>query len=435
MKKLLVMSALAVVSTAFVACSSNDDLVQQAPEVPEETVVGTPFTVKAFSDENDTRAVRYGANGKEINSGAGWISEIKIWGSQLETSNNWLNSVVFSRADKESTTWSPVRNNDATATNSITWPTENTGKATTFYGITDGNIANTSGNALNGVTENFANGKFVYNPATTVVNHYADGLKFDQDAGDGYAFGWVNAADPGAVELPDFTVVDNAKINDIMVATVEKTQTADGSIPMAFEHALCGLYVSAKFCPVNQDWVSKTNYQGKFTFLGLRLHGLATGGTYTFGSGWSNLTGTTGMYYYGLGVYEDGGGVTLQAEATTSNPHIEPLVPSGTWLLIPQQVTGWDKMYNNKNLPADDAGAYIEILYTNGDQDPDSQYSAIAVYPLPSMTFEAGHNYHLIIDVEKIRTTLTDNMQNEAIHPAGECDFIFAPVESGGAGG
>ena len=433
MKKLLVMSALAAVSTAFGACSSEDDLAQQAPVVPEEELMGTPFTVTAFSGENDTRAVRYGADGKEVNSGTGWISEIKIWGSQLETSNNWLDAVVFSRSDASSTTWAPARNKNGVAINTINWPTENTDKATTFYGITDGNIASASNNPLSGVTENFANGKIVYNPATIEIDHYADGLKFDQDGHDeGYAFGWVEAADPSAAELANFIVVDNAKINDLMVATTEKTQTANGSIPMAFEHALCGLYISAKFCPENQGWVSKTDYQNRFTFLGLRLHGIATGGTYIFGSGRIYLTGSTGMYYYGLGVYEDGGGKTLYAEATTSTPHIEPLVPSGTWLLVPQQVTGWDKMWNNANLPAEGTGAYIEILYTNGDQDADTQYSAIAVYPLPSMTFVAGHNYHLIIDVEKIRTTLTNNTQSTTIHPAGECDFIFSPVESAG---
>ena len=45
MKKILVMSAFMAFSAAFVACSSNDDLVQQAPEVPEEPVVGYPMHV------------------------------------------------------------------------------------------------------------------------------------------------------------------------------------------------------------------------------------------------------------------------------------------------------------------------------------------------------------------------------------------------------
>ena len=46
MKKILVMSALVAISAAFVACSSNDDLVQ-APTAPEETIdEGTPLTIK-----------------------------------------------------------------------------------------------------------------------------------------------------------------------------------------------------------------------------------------------------------------------------------------------------------------------------------------------------------------------------------------------------
>ena len=433
MKKLLVMSALAVVSTAFVACSNENDLVQQKPDVPEEELMGTPFTVTAFSGENDTRAVRYGADGKEVNSGTGWISEIKIWGSQLETSNNWLDAVVFSRSDASSTTWAPARNKNGVAVNTINWPTENTDKATTFYGITDGNITNASNNPLNGVTENFANGKIVYNPATIEIDHYADGYE-NQD--DGFAYGWVQAADPGS-EISNFTVVDNTKINDLMVATLERVKTSDGSVPMAFEHALCGLYVTAKFCPVNQGWVNNTVERlSKFTILGIRLHGIATGGTYTFGSGWSDYTGTTGMYYHGLGIVENGGGVTVNAEATTATPHQETIVPSGTWLIVPQSVTGWNCSYNSSNLPADDSGAYLEILYTNANMLPEEYAAGIALYPLPTMTFEAGHNYRLVIDVEKVRTPMLDGAKDDGDDGSdGKCDFIFKPVKSGGAGG
>ena len=432
MKKILVMSALVALSTAFVACSNENDLVQQKPEVPEDVLTGTPFTVTAFSDENDTRAVRYGADGKEVNSGTGWISEIKIWGSQLEVSNNWLDAVVFSRDDNESTTWAPARNKNGAAITSINWPTSNKNKATTFYGITDGNITSASNNPLSGVNEDFANGKFVYNPVTTVIDHYADGY---ENQNDGYAYGWVEAADPTGAELSDFTVVDNAEINDIMVATVEKTETANGSIPMAFEHALCGLYVTAKFCPVNQGWVTTDNLNmRKITILGIRLHGVATGGTYTFGTGWSDYTGTTGMYYHGLGIVENGGGVTVNAEATTTTPNQETIVPSGTWLVVPQDVIGWDCSYNNKNLPA--SGAYLEILYTHADMLPEEFAAAIALYPLPTMTFEAGHNYRLVIDVEKVRTPLLDIAKDDGDDGTdGKCDFIFKPVKSGGAGG
>lgn len=442
-KKMILFAALVAASgTAFVSCSSNDeDVLAQEPVAPvvEEILVpdtnsvqGTPFTVKAFSGIDDTRAVRYGADGKEVNSGTGWISEIKLWGQQAEASSPWLNSVVFSRTSAESDSWSPARQNNGNPLASITWPTTNAAKATTFYGITDGKIASGDGNHIDGVTENFGEGKFVYNPATAVISHYADGLKYNAtEAAEGYAFGWVHAADPQSVEIEDFSVVDNSKIGDLMVATVEKTQTADGSIPMAFEHALCGLYVSAKFCPVDQKWVTADDLNNKFTFLGLRLHGIATGGTYTYGSGWSNLTGTTGMYYYGFGVYEDGGGKSVQAEITTATPHKEPLVPSGTWLLVPQEVTGWDCSYNNANLPS--SGAYIEILYTHGGCDPITKYQGIALYPLPSMTFEAGHNYHLIIDVEKVRVSNLDSYKDSgASGKDGKCDYVFRPTESGG---
>ena len=451
MKKIiLLMTACVAVGTAFVACSSDDDLVQQASVVPEKTVVGTPLTVKAFSGGDDTRAIRYGEDGKEVTLdangqqivGSNYISEIKLWGSQLglATPNNWLESVVFSRTGADSDTWSPARAADGTGisvSDPLTWPITDVTEPTTFYGITDGNIANADGNALNNVTEHFADGYIIYSPGTKEIDHYADGLLKDAGAvAEGAACGWVYAADPGAVELDNFDVIDNDKLGDLMVATIERTQTSDGAIPMPFEHAMCGLYVSAKFQPQNQDWV-RNDYQGKFTFLGLRIHGLKTAGNYHFDTGWTDLSGGTSTYYYGFGTYDcqaGTGGKTLVAQATGEALHVEPLVPSGTWMLIPQTITGWDKKYNSAELPADNAGAYIEILYTNGDTNAENYYSAIGIYPLPDMTFVAGHNYHLIINVENIRTTLTCDTQNTNQHPAGECDYIFAPTQTTGSG-
>ena len=38
MKKMVFMAAFVAATAAFVACSSNDDLVQQKPDVPEEQI-------------------------------------------------------------------------------------------------------------------------------------------------------------------------------------------------------------------------------------------------------------------------------------------------------------------------------------------------------------------------------------------------------------
>ena len=435
-KKFLFLSALVAATTAFIGCSSDENLAE-VPEVieePSEEVIpqGTPFSVKAFGTD-DTRAIRYGEGGKEMNDGSGWISELKIWGSQKEINNNWLQSMVFKRTNADSKEWTPARKNDGSTAASTGWPTTNTDKVTTFYAITDGNIANASGNKVNGVTENFLDGKIVYNPETAEIDARADG--FESDLDNYIAGGWVQASSPADTEIDNFDAVDNSKIGDLMVATKVSVETADGSIPMSFDHALCGLYVCAKFCPVNQNWVTATGYANKFTIMGVRLHGLYTGGTYTFGSGWGSYTGQSGLYYYGLGRYDGGNCVTLEAEATTADPTVKTVVPSGTWLLVPQNVTGWDCSYNSGALPADGSGAYLEILYTNGDQSPDDSYAAIAVYPLPTMTFVAGHNYRLVIDVEKIRTTLADVKKDDGDSGSdGKCDYIFTPVKGGGQG-
>ena len=142
------------------------------------------------------------------------------------------------------------------------------------------------------------------------------------------------------------------------------------------------------------------------------------------------------MYYYGLGIYENGGGKVVTAEVTTSTPHQEIIVPSGTWLIVPQDVTGWNCSFNNLNLPADGSGAYLEILYTDANVLSSEWAAAIALYPLPTMTFEAGHNYRLVIDVEKLRTPLLDGAKDDGDDGAdGNCDYIYKPVKSGGAGG
>ena len=55
MKKFIMLSAvMAAVSTAFVACSSNDDLAQ-APAVPEENVSeGTPLVINVVDATRGT---------------------------------------------------------------------------------------------------------------------------------------------------------------------------------------------------------------------------------------------------------------------------------------------------------------------------------------------------------------------------------------------
>lgn len=436
MRKVFMFAALVAASTAFVGCSSDEDLTQ-APEIIEEVAPqGTPFTVKAFG-AGDTRAVRYGEGGKEVKGGSGWIKELKIWGSQKDVGNNWLQSVVFSRTSADSDEWTPARNNSGNlVASTVNWPTTNTDKATTFYGITDGNIQTGEGNELFGVSPDFANGKITYSPETKTIPYQSDGILWNE-----YNDGWVQASDPAGSSLSDFAVVDNDKIGDLMVATAEKVQTADGSIPLPFSHTLCGLYISAKFCPVNQEWVTAAAHVKDIIIYGIRIHGLYTDGTYTFGSGWGSLKGQNGLYYYGFG--HDSGddnefglhGVTITAEATTTTPKIYPLVPSGTWLVVPQTVKGWDCEYHNDapgGLPLVSHGAYVEILYAHGGTT-EEEGCDIGLYPLPDMTFEAGHNYRLVIDVEKIRSPRIDNVKDDGDSGLdGKCDYIYKPQKSGG---
>ena len=97
MKKFIVLTAiLAAASTAFVACSSDDDLAQQpkAPETIVDSPKGTPFSLSVSAD---TRSTLYNANAWDKTDGVPWVKEIKIYGNQADISNIWMNSVVFKR--------------------------------------------------------------------------------------------------------------------------------------------------------------------------------------------------------------------------------------------------------------------------------------------------------------------------------------------------
>ncbi len=320
MKKFIMLSAvMAAVSTAFVACSSDDDLAQ-APAVPEETVIdtpkGTPFSLSVSAD---TRSTLYNADAwNETNSGT-WVKEIKVYGKQTGASDPWVNNVVFKR-NAYNADWVANRSAAAESITELNWPSENTDKATTFYAITDGdNMGSGTTAAIPYVSAWMSTvGTFSYSlPTTTsdILWYNNNGYDFSNDVYNSY------------------TYVTNSALKDLMVASVATTETSDGTLNLAFAHALAGLTIKAIFAS-DGEFANSASAKVK----SVMVCGLHVAGTYTFGAGTPWATNTAVNYYYELPTPKV---FAAEAEAGTHTP--EEIVPAGTWLVIPQTVTAWDE--------------------------------------------------------------------------------------------
>ena len=397
MKKLLVMSALAAVSTAFVACSSNDDLVQQAPEVPEETIVGTPFTISTGAD---TRATLYNANAWDKSNSTTWVRDLKLYGKQ-GSNDPWMNSVIFHR-DAYNADWAPNRSADEASLSTVNWPTADKTTPTSFYAITDNAIGTGTTAAIAGVSEWMSTpGSFTYTQPTAT----------------GYT--WDTETDPYEFDVVDKNYVDADNLTDVMVATTEKNETAttSGTLPLEFKHLLSGLSIKVKF---KSDDASAL-------FAAVDIHavmvrGLYTTGTYTFGSGWSNQSGDEICYYKSFTTP-----IHLDAEAETSTTPPVSLVDAGEWLVIPQTTTPWDETTDTDHFPGLKAGrqmAYI-ALYIN-DVSPATDDTIGIYFPLDA-TFNAAKNKTITLELSLGRDMWTDSNPSD-----GKADYQFEPSQTDG---
>jgi hypothetical protein len=407
-KLLFFVAALAAVAT-FTSCSSDEDLVQAPEPQPEQPAVvkGIPFSVTAFNNSDETRAIRYGSTGTGIdyndNKAIKLVNEFKLFAISPEK-GKWIEDVVFARSSA-TTDWAPARNNDeSNFTGTLVWgDTENESK---FYAITD-NAFITNGvvpyNQMIGVREYFsADDPYVEYEiqnkevgateiGTDVLGHISD-----------QEYGWLNAdRDP----IESFYGVDSTLINDLMVAYKEKAPTStDGSIALDFNHALSGLSIVAKFN--DQKWEGSSSI-----IYGIRIHGLATSGKYTFSNAtWTpNAVNTAVSYYKTFGTT----GVTITAENKTTGITYTPIVAPGEWLVIPQTVSK-ASVSDAGTFPNASEGAYIEVLY----YDVDDEYLYVGYMPF-SLSFEAGKNYTLVLNLTKVYNVTTGVLQ-------------YTPTQTGG---
>ena len=385
-KVILLMAACVAVGTAFVACSSDDDLVQQAPVVPEENVEkGTPFSVMPYSGA--TRATLFNSNAWDGTNDT-YVSCFKLYGKQADLTA-WMKNVVFTRSAKAAA-WVAARDDDG-AVASLTWPKDDTETplvkesevATNFYAITD-NAISTTDNSLTGVNPWMSpEGSFTYTLQTTHAS-----------------IPWEDTGNPGDLISTDVTFVDPAEMRDLMYATTSKmeSETTDGALPLQFHHALAGLTIQAKFLS-NSDYGNS----GYAVVKAVAICGLKTAGTFTMtpstGLGaWSDQA-TKYNYYYELPTP-----IQIDAEddldaSVVASPTIKNLVPAGEWLMIPQTTTPWNFSYNNGNLP--NANTYTYIVVKLADKQELTK-DFFLCFPL-NTTFNAGKNRVITIDIAQGR--------------------------------
>ena len=400
MKKILMMAAFAAAGAAFTACSSDDTLAtQQTPEVP--VVKGTPFKVSAFA-EGTTRATLYDSDAWDGTNDETWVSNIKVWGKQpsAPAEEIWMNNVVFER-ETYNGEWSPVRNNDGNIA-SLSWPTTNTGEETTFYAITDNAIGSTTGNPVTGVTWTPASGTFTYEMPTKTEN-----------------ISWYDLTEYDFIST-ETTYVDPSKLADLMVAKTEKTeaQTEGGTLPLAFNHALSGLVIKAKFL---SD--AESNSHVTATVKSIMVCGLNTAGTYSYSS--SSWTPSTPIAYY----KELSQVIAAQAEDTAEESvNVYTLVPSGEWMVIPQSTTttAWDLSVNENSYPS---AAYISVKV----YDSNTKSDILLTYSL-NTTFNPAMKRVITIDIAQGRVIEEDYYKDPKVSGTdGKADLFYGPTTVTGA--
>jgi hypothetical protein len=418
MKKFIMLSALvAATSTAFVACSSDDDLAQQ-PKAPE--TIGTP--VKVVLD---------GTRANLDNTTTANLSSFQLYGvQQTATKNFWMDNVQFTKSGTE---WG--------STSNPTWPVTNKDVTTNFYGFADGVTNGTPAGVTPSITADAQSFTFTFGAGTESSQWFA---KWSETEGAiQYGGAWSTIKNNQGLRneatlKSTATVLNNANLTDLLVTKddVTGTEGTDGSLTVNFKHALSNLVIKAMF--VGDDggaqWPDNTRYYIQW----IRVHGLYHTATYTFGTGWSiDLTNDSHDC-----AYEHVWGESDSADPdprwtmdiipyTTYNGYSAAqkkasyvdIVPEGEFMVIPQTISSY-KITNpgggSTLTAAQTAGqCYIEMygyfhLGTQGKATSYNTNGQTHYYPLilnnaveqtdgsMQSTFVAGKKHVVVIDLTSV---------------------------------
>ena len=406
------MAAFVAACAAFVACSSDDDLVQQAPEVPE--VKGTPFSISVGAD---TRATLYNADAWGATGVNTKVTMLKLYGKQTDQTTPWLNNVVFTRAST-STDWSANRDAEHDALGDEekpTWPKSgnsiDSSVDTKFYAITDNAIGDGKASVISGVDD-------WMNP----VGSFTYGLTSKTED-----ISWYNIIDY-EFQPTTTTYVDPDKLKDLMVSTTTTNESgaSNGKVELGFKHALSNLVIKAKFLSDGES-----NNHITATIKSIMVCGLNTEGTCTIGltPTWSAL-GTPMPYYKVLATPVTVTAIPENSDAQTIENNTKDIVHSGEWLVIPQKTTPWDLLPCETAYPST---AYISIEIHDSADTTDDNSSVLLTFPL-NTTFNPGKNRIITIDIAQGRV-IEEDFYTDPKNPNsdGKADLYYGPTTVVGA--
>ena len=352
-KKLILFGAAFAALATFTGCSSDEPLADvQQPQLQESDSVevveqGTPMTV--FLGSGSSRADLM----KKVDA----LQSFKLWAVQQTNPDKvrWLDGAVFKGNNTDG--W--------TATGAV-WPTTQKTTPSKFYGYAD--FSDLTGTDVPGIDSESTIGansqSFTYtlgDGASSTINYsmmtqaeitelLESDDEDDQDDGN-YYNGLTSAATV-------YDVVDKSTMPDLLVTydDAEGAEGEDGKFSLNLKHALSGLAVKAKFTTSSSGttWVDNTVYYIEC----VRIHGLYTSGTYTFGSGWTFNTNTDGkvVYQKNFGKGESALKVNIQDHTTLgSGTNYTTIVDLGEFMVLPQTVTTFTP---NSTAPS---GVYLEF--------------------------------------------------------------------------
>ena len=241
MKKMVFMAAFVAACAAFVACSSDDDLVQQKPDVPEESVEeGIPMTVK--------------------------VADLASRGTDLTTSTLEGFTLYSTMTDawKTGKLFGKDAGGNWTTNTDLSWPDDNT---YTFFGISDvDNFADITGKIEDEKEVGDGHPDAPIVTATTCSFNYAMPISLKPGTEDVY---YYNSED----------------LKDLLVAKTTCSSTSGdpaGTLEIDFQHALAQI----KSIQVYTNIARLGTFTGfeyyRFRIGGIRIGGLKTVGTYTF---------------------------------------------------------------------------------------------------------------------------------------------------------
>ena len=398
-KKFLFLSAFVAATTAFIGCSSDENLAE-VPEVIEEPAPepeapkGTPFRVVVGN--GTTRA-------DLTKTTTANLSNFVLYGiQQTATPNFWMDGLTFVKEDGWGCSDNP------------TWPVDNKETNTKFYGFSDGVTSGIPTGLTPSIESDAQSFHFTFGEGEESTLYHA--AVSEAEGSSTYGASWnTRKANLRESFKSTATVLDNDRLTDLLVtkATEATESDNDGTLRLGFSHALSNLVIKAKFVAdeTGPNWPAGS----VFVIEWLRIYGLYTSGTYTFGSGtpWS-FGDSDGKVVYQKNFGEDDDRWTMYAQAYTANEEditLKTLVDEGEFMVIPQDYSSRAYAgYQVPNAAPAEGQVYIQLYgYFNtagtiGVTMTDRRN--INYFPLnvTAQTFVAGKKQVVVLNLKEVLT-------------------------------